>query len=181
MKNYLWVALMITLVAAAGVSQETKPISEDTKDCPMHDQHQAAAENQHDHAMKDRGDKGMGFSQDKITHHFWLRKDGGAIQVTANSREDHDSISQIRMHLKHIAQSFQAGDFNIPMFIHDQIPPGVPVMEKLKEEITYQYEDTENGGRVVIHSRNTDGVTAVQEFLRFQIKEHKTGDSLGVS
>jgi hypothetical protein len=31
---------------------------------------------------------------------------------------------------------------------------------------------------VVIWSKNADAVSAVQEFLRFQIKEHKTGDAL---
>jgi hypothetical protein len=82
------------------------------------------------------------------------------------------------MHLKHIARAFQAGDFNIPMFVHDQTPPGVPAMQNLKGAITYKYEDTDKGGRVVIWSKNADAVSAVQEFLRFQIKEHKTGDAL---
>lgn len=147
------------------------------RDCPMHEQHQANS-SQHDHAMNQRGDQGMGFAQDKTTHHFLLSNDGGVIQVTANSADDQASIDQIRMHLKHIARAFQAGDFNIPMFVHDQTPPGVPAMQNLKSAITYKYEDTDKGGRVVIWSKNADAVSAVQEFLRFQIKEHKTGDAL---
>jgi hypothetical protein len=147
------------------------------RDCPMHEQHQANS-SQHDHAMNQRGDQGMGFAQDKTTHHFLLSNDGGVIQVTANSADDQASIDQIRMHLKHIARAFQAGDFNIPMFVHDQTPPGVPAMQNLKGAITYKYEDTDKGGRVVIWSKNADAVSAVQEFLRFQIKEHKTGDAL---
>jgi hypothetical protein len=143
----------------------------------MHEQHQANS-SQHDHAMNQRGDQGMGFAQDKTTHHFLLSNDGGVIQVTANSADDQASIDQIRMHLKHIARAFQAGDFNIPMFVHDQTPPGVPAMQNLKGAITYKYEDTDKGGRVVIWSKNADAVSAVQEFLRFQIKEHKTGDAL---
>lgn len=182
MKNYyLAIALTMIFMNGTGLTQEAKPTDKGMEDCPMHDQHRSAVEDQHDHAMKDRGDAGMGFSQDKTTHHFWLGKDGGAIQVTANSREDHASIDQIRMHLKHIAQSFQAGDFNIPMFVHDQVPPGVPTMKKLKKEITYRFEDTENGGRVIMHSNNSEAVMAIQEFLRFQIREHKTGDPLGPS
>jgi hypothetical protein len=97
----------------------------------MHEQHQANS-SQHDHAMNQRGDQGMGFAQDKTTHHFLLSNDGGVIQVTANSADDQASIDQIRMHLKHIARAFQAGDFNIPMFVHDQTPPGVPAMQNLK-------------------------------------------------
>lgn len=73
---------------------------------------------------------------------------------------------------------FQSGDFDIPMFVHDQTPPGVAVRRNLKTTITYEYEDADRGGRVVIRSRNPDAVSAVQEFPRFQIKEHKTEDAL---
>lgn len=139
---------------------------------------------QQDHSkhgeMKKRGDQGMGFAQDKTTHHFLLRKDGGAIQVTANSADDKASREEIEMHLHHIAKAFQSGDFNIPMFVHDQTPPGVPVMTKLKDQIHYKYETVENGGRVVISSANAEAVTAIHEFLKFQITEHKTGDALEV-
>jgi hypothetical protein len=54
----------------------------------------------------------------------------------------------------------------------------VPAMQTLKSAITYKHEDTDKGGRVVIRSKNSDAVAAVQDFLRFQIKEHKTGDAL---
>lgn len=147
----------------------------------MHAQHMKQQDQvamQHDHDMEHRGNQGMGFAQDKTTHHFLLSKDGGAIQVTANSAGDKTSIEQIRMHLQHISHAFQSGDFNIPMFVHDQTPPGVPAMVKLKDQIRYTYEEVANGGRVVISSENPEAVSAVQEFLRFQIKEHKTGDSL---
>src|SRR5689334_14579858 len=87
---------------------------------------------QQDHSkhqqMEHRGNQGMGFDQQKTTHHFLLRKDGGAIQVTANSASDKASKEEIQMHLQHIARAFKAGEFNIPMFVHDQTPPGVPVM-----------------------------------------------------
>lgn len=135
---------------------------------------------QHDQQLAHRGNQGMGFDQHKTTHHFILRKDGGAIQVSANSSADKSSIEEIRMHLRHIEHSFRAGDFNIPMFVHDQTPPGVPVMTKLKDQLQYNYEPTENGGRVVISSKNAEAVSAVHDFLRFQITEHKTGDALEV-
>ncbi len=145
---------------------------------------QAGPSAEQDHSkhgeMEKRGDQGMGFAQDKITHHFLLRKDGGAIQVTANSSTDKTSTEEIHMHLQHIARAFRSGDFNIPMFVHDQAPPGVPVMTKLKDQIKYRYEPAENGGRVVISSANADAVKAIHEFLKFQITEHKTGDALDV-
>jgi len=121
----------------------------------------------------------MGFDQQKIRHHFLLRKDGGAIQVTANSADDKTSKEEIQMHLHHITQAFKSGDFNIPVFVHDQTPPGADTMTKLKDQIHYKYEAA-NGGRVVISSANAEAVTAIHDFLKFQITEHKTGDALEV-
>ncbi|MGB9122007.1 MAG: hypothetical protein WCE73_15400 [Candidatus Angelobacter sp.] len=146
-----------------------------------HDDHSSAQPDHSKHEeMNKRGDQGMGFAQDKITHHFLLRKDGGAIQVTANSADDKTSKEEIQMHLHHITQAFKSGDFNIPMFVHDQTPPGVGTMTKLKDQIHYKYEAAANGGRVVISSANAEAVTAIHEFLKFQITEHKTGDALEV-
>jgi len=141
-----------------------------------------AASSEQDHAkhqaMEKRGNQGMGFAQNATTHHFLLRKDGGAIQVTANSSQDKNSIDEIHMHLQHIRQSFQSGDFNIPMFVHDQTPPGAPEMKKLKDRISYNYEVLENGGQVAISSSDPEAIKAIHAFLKFQITEHKTGDAL---
>ncbi len=136
----------------------------------------AVAQQHTHHDMQQRGNQGMGFDQDKTTHHFLLNKSGGIIQVTAKSAADNTSVDQIRMHLQHIQHAFASGDFNIPMFVHDQTPPGVPAMTRLKDQIHYKYDEIENGGRVVISSHNPEAVKAVHDFLKFQIKEHKTGD-----
>jgi hypothetical protein len=179
MKIYLPVILaFLSMTMPGAAQQDAKPAHGNS--CPMHEQHlnQQETARQHDHDLEHRGDQGMGFAQDKTTHHFLLSKAGGAIQVTANSAEDKTSVGQIRMHLQHITRAFQSGDFNIPMFVHDQTPPGVPVMTKLKSQIRYKYEELDNGGRVVISSDNPEAVSAVHAFLRFQITEHKTGDSL---
>jgi TusA-related sulfurtransferase len=129
-------------------------------------------------AVNSRGDHAMGFSHEKTTHHFRLLKDGGAIEVTSDDPNDTDSRDQIRSHLKHIAASFSAGNFKMPMFIHDQVPPGVPVMKRLKRQIRYDVENIETGARVRISSANPDAVKAIQDFLRFQITDHQTGDPL---
>jgi hypothetical protein len=122
----------------------------------------------------------MGFAQTKTTHHFRLTKDGGQIEVEANDATDTTSRAQIRTHLKHIAAAFAAGDFDIPMFVHAQTPPGVPAMQRLKAAISYTYEDTPRGGRVRIAAKDADANAAVHEFLTFQIKEHQTGDALEI-
>jgi len=140
-------------------------------ECPMHKEHQDAG-------MTARGNKAMGFDQTKTTHHFLLKDNGGIIQVEANDPKDVESRDEIRGHLSHIAVLFSKGDFEIPMFIHDRTPDGVPVMKELKDEIAYKYEQTESGGKVSLTSQNADAVEAIHESLQFQIQDHKTGDPL---
>jgi hypothetical protein len=118
----------------------------------------------------------MGFSQAATTHHFFLTSDGGVIQVEANDPADAASRNEIRMHLGHIANAFQSGDFGIPMFVHGTVPPGVPEMKSLQKNIRYWFEETPNGARVVISCSDKSALNAIHRFLRFQIDEHKTGD-----
>jgi hypothetical protein len=134
----------------------------------------------HTEGVNKRGDRVMGFDHKKTIHHFLLHPDGGAIEVTANEADDKESRDQIRKHLGHIAKMFAAGNFKAPMLIHDRTPPGVPVMERLKSEIKYDYEEAGRGARVRIRTANAEALAAVHEFLRFQIEDHKTGDSTEV-
>jgi len=141
-------------------------------------QHEAAT--QHHGRVNERGDHAMGFSHMATAHHFLLDEDGGAIQVETIDGKDTKSRDQIRMHLKHISVMFPAGNFEAPMFIHDKVPPGVSVMKRLSNEINYKFEAMDRGGRIQIRTKNDEALKAVHEFLRFQITDHKTGDSLEV-
>ena len=87
---------------------------------------------QHQQGVEKRGDQAMGFSHQMTTHHFVLTKDGGIIEVEADDPNDKASRDAIRQHLDHIATLFRQGDFDIPMFIHAQTPPGVSTMKRLK-------------------------------------------------
>jgi hypothetical protein len=127
-----------------------------------------------------RGDHAMGFSHETTTHHFRLYKSGGAIEVTANDSADAKSRDEIKMHLSHIVTMFSAGDFNVPMFIHDTTPPGAPTMSKVRDQIRYQLVEMPGGAKILITTKNKDAIDAVHRFLRFQISDHKTGDSLDV-
>src|SRR5262245_18307086 len=142
----------------------------------MHNQH-----SDHHQAVNERGDKVMGFSHEKTMHHFILLADGGAIDVSANEATDTRSREQIQMHLKHISQMFAKGNFNAPMLIHEQTPPGVEVMKQKAAMIDYQFVETEKGGRVRITTTDAEALQAIHDFLRFQIKDHQTGDSLEIS
>jgi hypothetical protein len=114
-----------------------------------------------------RGDEGMGS----------LTGDGGVISAEALDPEDTTSRDSIRGHFAHIAHAFSAGDFDLPMFIHDRKPPGVDTMKRLRTKISYSAEDTPRGARVIIQTGNAEALAAVHDFLRFQIADHRTGDS----
>ena len=143
---------------------------------PTHEQHQEASD-QHAAGVDARGDHAMGFSHGKSAHHFRLLPDGGTIEVVADDANDTDTRDEIRAHLSHIAKMFNNGDFQVPMFIHDTVPPGVPVMKFKRSEITYVFEPTTTGGQVRMVSADPDAVKAIHEFLAFQIDDHRTGDS----
>lgn len=132
-------------------------------------------------SMNERGDKVMGFDHTKTTHHFLLKTDGGMIQVEANDKSDTASRDQIRMHLRHIAKMFGEGNFSAPMLIHEQNPPGAETMKRLKARIKYEFSESEQGASIRISTDDADALKAIHEFLRFQITEHMTGDSLEVN
>lgn len=138
----------------------------------MHDAHMHASE------VDSRGDQAMGFSHEATKHAFKLQKDGGSIEITANSADDAKSIAAIREHLKMIAKSFTSGDFAKPEFIHGKLPDGADVMRDRKDSIHYRYEERPAGARVTMTTEDAKALSAIHSFLRFQITEHRTGDSL---
>ena len=143
---------------------------------------QQASPDPEDHfaGVNARGDQGMGFNREKTTHHFHLLAEGGAIEIESNGPSDAVSQEAIRQHLTMIAVKFSQGDFAIPMFIHATVPPGVETMKQLKSKINYEAENTERGAQLRITTHDAEALTAIHSFLRFQIQDHQTGDSLEV-
>ncbi|HVT60724.1 MAG TPA: hypothetical protein VHR45_20295 [Thermoanaerobaculia bacterium] len=191
----LFAAVLLAAAPALAIADGTAAPSDPQAgampaNCPLHAEHMAAAKAgkatgagapdvpDHFAGVNARGDQAMGFSHTVTTHHFLLHTDGGEIRVEANAPEDTASRDQIRRHLFEIARSFTAGDFHTPMDVHVQIPPGVPTLERLRAAVTYSYSDTERGGRVELRTTNGEALQAIHEFLRFQIREHQTGDPL---
>jgi hypothetical protein len=138
----------------------------------------AVAARQDHHASGDRrAATVMGFDQERTTHHFWLFKDGGAIDVSVKDAGDTKNRGAIRSHLPHIAMMFGSGNFEAPMLVHDSANvPGANTMAVHKDAIRYEYAETPNGGRVNIVTTDREALDAVHAFLKYQIAEHKTGD-----
>jgi hypothetical protein len=135
---------------------------------------------QHFEEVNKHGDEAMGFSHMKSTHHFRMTAQGGSIEVQANDPGDTETRDQIRVHLQQIAKALRAGDFSAPEQTHSRVPPGSAAMQRLMSEMNYRYEELAGGGRVMITTQNAEAVSAVHEFLRFQIQDHRTGDPLEI-
>ena len=123
---------------------------------------------------------GMDFDQKKTVHHFRLAEDGGAIEIEVRRASDEDLRDTVRMHLRHIAQEFAAGNFDKPFATHGETPAGVPDLIRLKDAVAYTFEGMKTGGRVRIRAAGQEARDAVHAFLRYQIREHATGDPLTV-
>ncbi|MGO9274732.1 MAG: hypothetical protein ACLQOO_31645 [Terriglobia bacterium] len=170
MKTVIAFLLLCSLQSAA----------QDVPSCPVHKEY-VKGTSQHQADVEKRGDEAMGFPHEKTTHHFRLYSDGGAIEVTVNDSKDSQNIEAIRSHLTHIVTMFSNGDFSAPMFVHDQVPPGIRVMKEKRAEISYSFEELPAGGRVRIKTTNHEALKAIHDFLHFQIEDHHTGDTTDVS
>lgn len=179
-KSYMSATLAATTLLLMGPTSRTAVSAAQQQEAHKH---AAASKENHVHdscAMMARGEdaKGMGFSQTETTHHFLLQKDGGTIQVEVNDPKNTFERDKVRTHLTHIAHLFSEGNFEIPMFVHDKMPDGAETMKEKKDAIRYRFEQTPNGGRVRMGTRDAEALKAVHAFMRFQIDEHKTGDPL---
>lgn len=162
MRTRLILTALLALALPAALAAQTE------NPCPLHAEHMKA--------LDQRGDKVMGFGHTRTTHHFLIEKDGGVIQVEANDPADVQSRDQIRSHLSQVAETFSRGDFAMPKEVHERLMPGVQEMTRLKDAISYRYEEMDRGGRVRITTADPAALEAVHSFLRAQIQDHRTGD-----
>jgi hypothetical protein len=182
MKNTIQLLIVFAFGFSACLAQDKpKEGAMDMAFCPIREQAGTSQSDPHHQGVVKRGDEVMGFSHEKTAHHFRLYPDGGAIEAEANDAKDPASRDQIRSHFEHIATMFAAGNFSAPMLIHAQNPPGAGTMKRLRNAIEYKVEFTEKGGRIRITTKDAEALRAVHEFLRFQIADHQTGDSLDVT
>ncbi len=80
-----------------------------------------------------------------------------------------------------IAQMFGDGNFEAPMLIHATKVPGTDQMAAMKNRIRFVYVETPGGGRLDIFTTDATALHAVHEFMKFQIADHRTGDTTAVT
>lgn len=145
--------------------------------CPMHAQHMSAnGDHQHGAEVDARHDT-LGMSHEKTHHSFRLFSDGGAIELRANAATDLATVDAIRAHMRQIANAFSKADFSTPAFVHGYPPAGVADMARLKDSLQYRYEEVPSGARVRVTATSPEALSAIHDFLRFQVVEHRTTDS----
>jgi hypothetical protein len=167
------VVMIFGVAAAACLSGTPSAHAAETHDhasCPHRpaDAHGAGVDHRHDETT--------GMASETSVHHFALTLRGGVIRLEAASAGDETARDQARGHLEHVAESFAAGDFSMPMFIHGRVPPGASAMARLRDAIRYRYEPTDRGGQITIDTSNREARRAIHDFLRFQIRDHRTED-----
>ena len=156
--------------------------------CPLHAQHMKEAAQSQSSSVVAIGDAKHGAevdsrhdtltaSHDTTRHSFKLFADGGAIELRANDPADSESIEAVRTHLHEITAQFVAADFSTPAFVHGRPPAGVAAMERLHKDIAFQYQTVDRGGRIRMKTKNPDALAAIHDFLKFQVIEHRTGDT----
>jgi hypothetical protein len=174
-------AIRLLVALAFSALPSTRAVAQEHPSMPAgmtHEEHMAQMKKEAE--LKQHGQMAMGFEQDKATHHFTLTAKGGTIAVTANDPADQATRDHIQAHLGEIAAAFAKGDFEKPLMTHGEMPPGVADMQRYKADIKYTFERTDKGGVVRIATTNEEARKAVHEFLRYQIREHATGDPLDV-
>jgi hypothetical protein len=171
----LTITLVLTASLGEGISAQHPTMPPGT----THEEHLAQIQKLAD--VNKRGHASMGFDQRTTTHRFTLTAEGGRIDVAVNDRSDADGVARIRMHLGTIAGDFAEGNFGAPFATHGETPPGVATLRAKRRLSRYRYEDAPYGGRVVIVTADGKARSAVHTFLRYQIREHATGDPLTIT
>lgn len=162
-------ALSLALLASAAATADDPHAS-----CPMHARADGSAE--HGRHVDGRHDT-LGMSHTKSAHSFRLFADGGAIELRAKDPADDATVAAIRAHLQDISPQFAKGDFSTPRFVHGYPPDGVAQLGRLRNDITYRYQQAGGGGRIRITTKSAEALAAIHAFLRFQVTEHRTADS----
>ncbi len=128
--------------------------------------------------LNTRFSKALGTDANKIVQHYYLVKNGGVIEFTAKDPNDTAAISALQKYMDVQKDLLEKGKNDDDADVHGRVPDGVPGLKRLRNEITFFAVKTDNGAVLRMFSVNDQARQAIQEFMKFQIREHKTGDPL---
>jgi hypothetical protein len=122
----------------------------------------------------------LGFDLNKTNQHFYLYKNGGAIDISAKNIDDVGSIAAVRRFLEKQEKAFAAGDIELQKQVYAELPPSLLIIRKLKNEISFSYTSTDEGGALRMFTINNKARDAIHEYLKHEIKANQTDDPVTV-
>ena len=130
-----------------------------------------------DQEIAQRFSHSLGVTLDKVVVHFYLVKNGGVIELAAKDANDNTTINALQKYLQNQKELWEKGKESAVTEVHAKPPEAALTMRKLRNDITFYMAKTDNGGVLRMFSINDQAKNAIQDYLKYEIAEHKTGDS----
>jgi hypothetical protein len=127
--------------------------------------------------MNARFSRLLGVSLDKIKLHYYIVKNGGVVDISAKDPNDSSTIAAIQKYLQNQKDLWEKGKESAVTAVHERPPESAATMRRLRNEITFYMAKTDTGGDLRMFSINDQARLAIQDYMRFEIAEHRTGDS----
>lgn len=122
--------------------------------------------------VRTKGAQVMPFSLDQ-TQHVFDKNDAGGVQRVVARNGSPGQRDMIRGHLREIAQSFEARNFDKPMHIHGADMPGLAEMKAAgAEELEVIYSDFPDGAQIIYRSASPRIVAAIHQWFDAQLNDH---------
>ena len=172
------ITLLAAILAMAPAAQaQTANGAMPSMGMAMHGDHAAhmpaMAESQRQARVSERGKDVMPFSLEATRHIFTKDAGGGVQQVVVRDKANGGQILLIRQHLQAMQAQFSQGDFSGPSHIHGAQMPGLPELEAAKPgQLSIEYQEIENGARLVYRTANPRLVAAIHAWFDAQVSDH---------
>jgi hypothetical protein len=129
-----------------------------------------------DPALLTRATRVSGVDSERVNRHFYVLKNGGAVEITAKDANDDATIKAIQTYLKKESDLWMKGNFDNIAAVYGRAPEATTQLKKLRDNVTYAVVPEENGAVVRMLTINPMAKSAIHDYLRFQIDQLKTGD-----
>lgn len=122
--------------------------------------------------VRSKGADVMPFSLEQ-TQHVFEKNDAGGVQRVLARNGSTEQREVIRSHLREIAHSFDARNFDKPMHIHGADMPGLAEMKAAgAAELEVIYSDLPDGGQIIYRSTSPRIVGAIHRWFDAQLSDH---------
>lgn len=122
--------------------------------------------------VRGKGAQVMPFSLEQ-TQHVFDKNDAGGVQRVLARAGASAQIEMIRTHLREIAQSFDARNFDKPAHIHGADMPGLAEMRAAgAHELEVIYSDLPDGAQIIYRSSSPRIVDAIHRWFDAQLSDH---------